>query len=84
MEFQSQAGKAWSRVLIHRSRESISMSPVSRRDPSRKIHTQESCFWFRKHGNNREWHTVTTENVSLCGPREKLTSFLELEAAIRG
>jgi hypothetical protein len=28
-------------------------------------------------------HTATTEGVSLCMPDEKLTAFLELEAAIR-
>src|SRR5215472_8441607 len=50
MEFRSQAGKAWSRVLICRRTESISMSAVSRPGPSRKIHTQESFFWFRKLG----------------------------------
>src|SRR5262249_47721745 len=55
MEFRSQAGKAWSRVLIHRTRESMSMSPILRPGPSRKIHIQESFFWFRKHGNNQEW-----------------------------
>src|SRR5262249_30609638 len=53
MEFRSQAGKAWSRVLIHRTMESTSMSPVLRLGPSRKIHTQESFFWFRKRGNIR-------------------------------
>ena len=48
MEFRSRAGKAWSQVLICRKRTSISMSPVLRPGQSRKIHTQESFFWFRK------------------------------------
>ena len=34
MEFRSQAGKAWSRVLICRKRTSISMSPILRPGPS--------------------------------------------------
>ena len=34
MEFRSLAGKAWSRVLICRKRESISMSPILRPGPS--------------------------------------------------
>ena len=48
MEFRSQAGEVWSRVLICRKRTSISMSLVLRPGPSRKIHTQESFFWFRR------------------------------------
>jgi hypothetical protein len=38
---------------MHRARESMSMSPVLRPDPSLKIHTQESFFWFRKLGNDQ-------------------------------
>src|SRR4029077_18163141 len=54
MEFRSQAEKAWSRALIHRTRESMSMSPVLRPAPSRKIRTLESFFWFRKPGNGTD------------------------------
>src|SRR5215212_5847773 len=51
MQFRSQAGEVWSRVLICRKRTSISMSLSLPPDPSSKIHTQESFFWFRKLGN---------------------------------
>src|SRR4029453_7916980 len=63
MEFRSQAGKAWSRVLICRKRTSISMSPILRLGPSLKIHIQESFFWFRR------LTRIAIERVSSCAHR---------------
>src|SRR5215510_6354586 len=55
---------------MQRRRESMSMSPVLRPDPSRKIHTQESFFWFRKPGNNQDGADGISEIEVYCLTRE--------------